>query len=394
MRGLDIPPVEDDFTADPVELFFDLSYVFAFSQLVYRFVHDPTWSGVGRTALLFLLMWIPWSQFHWSANAVSGNSRLVRVWFLVGTVAAILMGASVVTAYTTGGPVFALSSMVILAMGLATMMAGLDPDDPVAASIRSYSVPNWIAMAIVVAASFLPDPWRTGGWVVAMLVVMVMGMARAGGREWIVRVGHFAERHGLIVIIALGEVVVAAGLGVAEAFRGDGGEAALPSTSTLVALAAAGVLAGLLWWSYFDRPLPAWEHGAEQLDTLPRGAFARDVWSLWHVPIVLGVIMAAAGLEEITLHPSDPLPMAFRLLLAAGLVGFLGGIVGGVWRAFRLIGWERIVALAVIVAGVVALDVDGLVIILLVDVALVTMLVVEHVRIQQPGHDEEPLLAG
>ena len=117
-------------------------------------------------------------------------------------------------------------------------------------------------------------------------------------------------------------------------------------------------MAGLLWWSYFDRPLPAWEYGAEQLDTVPRGAFARDVWTLWHIPIVLGIIMAAAGLEEITLHPTDALPLAFRLLLAGGLVGFLGGIAGGIWRGFKVVGWERLTTIAVLVTGVLLLEVD------------------------------------
>lgn len=380
MRGLAVPPTEEDFTADPVELFFDLSYVFAFSQLVYRFVHEPTWPGVGRTALLFLLMWIPWSQFHWSANAVSGNSRLVRVWFLVGTVAAIPMGASVASAYTTGGPVFALSSTVILGMGLTTMMAGLDRDDPVAASIRAYSVPNWIAMGIIVVAAFLPDPWRTSGWIAAVTVVSVVGMMRAGGREWIVRAGHFAERHGLIVIIALGEVVVAAALGVAGAVQGEEGAASLPTSATLVTLSAAGVFAGLLWWAYFDGPMPAWEHAAEELDVVPRGEFARDVWTLWHIPIVLGIITAAAGLEEVTLHPTDALGIEFRLMLAGGLALFLGGIVGGVWRAFGIVGWERLVAIVGIGVAVLAIDVPGIVLVVLVDAALLTMLVVEGMR--------------
>jgi len=104
-----------------VELFFDLSHVFACSQLVARFVDDPTPPGVARTLLLFVLIWLPWTQFHLSANAVSGNSRTVRMWFLVATVASIPMGASVVTAYDSGGPVFALSSAVILGMGLLTV---------------------------------------------------------------------------------------------------------------------------------------------------------------------------------------------------------------------------------------------------------------------------------
>lgn len=381
MRGLEVPPRTADFTADPVELFFDLSYVFAFSQLVARFLHEPTLVESLRTGLLFLLIWLPWTQFHWSANAVSGNSRLVRAWFLVGTVAAIPMGASIETAYTTGGPVFAISSAVILAMGLATMILGLERDNPVSDSIRTYAVPNWVAMAIILVAAFLPDPFRTAGWVLGILVVLVFGMLRAGRQEWLVRAGHFAERHGLIVIIALGEVIVATGLGVAQVVDGgEDGAATLPGAATLLALVAAGVFAGLLWWSYFDRPLPAWEHGADRLGGRARGRFARDVWSLWHAPIVLGIVLAAAGLEEVTLHPEEPLPVAFRVMLAVGMVGFLGGIVGAVWRAFRVVGWERLLVLAIVVVVVLALPVPGAWLVVLADVVLLAGLVVEARR--------------
>lgn len=386
MRGLTVPPREDDFTADPVELFFDLSYVFAFSQLVYRFVHDPTPAEVGRTLLLFLLIWVPWTQFHWSANAVSGNSRLVRLWFLVGTVASIPMGASVVTAYTSGGPVFALSSAVILGMGLLTMIVGLDSDSPVSASIRAYAAPNWVAMGVIVAASFLPDPVRTVGWILALAIVSVLGMLRAGRREWIVRAGHFAERHGLIVIVALGEVVVAMGLGVVNAVGGDdSGTASLPDATTLATLAGAGVFAGLLWWSYFDRPMPAWEHGADQLQGLQRGRFARDVWSLWHIPVVVGIILSASALEEVTLHPTEPLEAPFRVLLASGISLFLGGMSGGVWRAFRVVAWERLVVLVATAVVVLAAPLAGIAMLALVDVGLLVMLVVEHQRAREPA---------
>ncbi|MBY5161760.1 low temperature requirement protein A [Salsipaludibacter albus] len=385
MRGLEIPPRQEDFTADPVELFFDLSYVYAFSQLVYRLIHEPTWSGAGRTLLLFMLLWIPWAQFHWSANAVSGNSRTVRAWFLVATVAAIPMGASVTTAYDTGGPVFALSQAVILAMGLLTMIVGLDNDSVEYRSIRSYAVPNWIAMGIVVVGAFLPDPARTIAWVLALLVVAILGMRVAGGRQWIVRAGHFAERHGLIVIIALGEVIVATALGISNVVGGEAEGAAATGTVLLVTLGAAGVFAGLLWWAYFDRPLPAWEHGAEQLEGPERGRFARDVWTLWHVPIVTGVIASAAALEEVTLHPKEPLPLEFRVMLAAGVCLFLGGVAGAVWRAFRIVGWERVGAMVVVAAFLLtASGLHGLWLVLVLDATLAVMLVVESIRVRTP----------
>ena len=132
------------------------------------------------------------------------------------------------------------------------------------------------------------------------MLVVTYGTIRAGSSEWLVRPGHFAERHGLIVIVALGEVIVALGIPVVAALEES---AALP-LETIAALVAAGTFAGLLWWAYFDRPLPALEHRHEATeDVIQRGRFARDVYTYAHLPIVAGIILCAAALEEITLHP-------------------------------------------------------------------------------------------
>jgi low temperature requirement protein LtrA len=100
-------------------------FVFAFSRLVYHLVHHPDWAGVGEFALLFMMIWLPWTQFTWSANAVSGNQRTVRALFLVGTVASVPMAASITTALDDGGGSFAIPLAVILSLGLFTMLFGL-----------------------------------------------------------------------------------------------------------------------------------------------------------------------------------------------------------------------------------------------------------------------------
>lgn len=103
MRGLRVPDIEEDFTADPVELFFDLAFVFAFSQIVGLLLAEPTWQTIRDATLIFLLLWLPWSQFAWSANAVAGNSREVRLLFLTATAASVPMAASISTAFDQGG---------------------------------------------------------------------------------------------------------------------------------------------------------------------------------------------------------------------------------------------------------------------------------------------------
>lgn len=387
MRGVNLPPEEEDFTADPVELFFDLAFVFAFSRLVYHLVHHPDWTGVGEFALLFMMIWLPWSQFTWSANAVAGNQRPVRALFLVGTVASVPMAASVTTAFGDGGSSFVIPLGLILLLGLVMMLIVLPEGHEVRSSLARYSAPNIVAVAIMIVGSFLDRELRIGFWIAALAVVGV-AMVMAGSQSWLVRPGHFAERHGLIIIVALGEVIVALTIPLVETLESGEG---LPGDS-LAALIGAGAFAALLWWAYFDRVNRALEHRhTEQPDQQHNGRYARDVWTSGHIPIVAGIILMAAGVEEVALHPKDALPEAFRWMLVGGLLLFFAGIAGSVWRAYRVLARERLLG-GVIVAAIVALaggSMDALWLIIIVDVALVLVLFAEHVRIEGPRNGDE-----
>ncbi len=167
-------------------------------------------------------------------------------------------------------------------------------------------------------------------WSLSALIVVV-AMVLAGEGEWVIRAGHFAERHGLIVIIALGEVIVAIGLPVFAALEAEEG---IPGR-TIIALVAAGAFAALIWWGYFDRPGPALEHRAESVAEHERGRYARDVYTWAHAPIVVGIILSAAALEEITLHPTHALALPFRAMLIGGLGLLACGVVLAIRRAVR-----------------------------------------------------------
>lgn len=379
MRGVELPEHTEDFTADPVELFFDLAFVLAFSQLVSHLVHHPTWEGAGEAAILFLMVWLPWSQFTWSANAVSGNSRSVRAVFLVATTASVPMAASVTTAFDDGGVVFAASASVILLMGLALMAVVLDPTSPEFRSTIAYAIPNIVTVALFVVGSAVEDEARVVLWVAA-LVVAIGGTVSAGSSEWVIRSGHFAERHGLILIIALGEVIVAIGLPVIDRLQEGEGLA----TTTVLALIGSGLLAGLMWWSYFDRPGPAFEHKAEQLSGVEAGRFARDVYTYAHAPLIAGVLLVATALEEITLHPEDALHDEFRLIFLAGLGLYLAGVIIGVARSFAVFARERAVcALALAVLIAISGSWDGLYLLIAVDLVIFVALMFEHTRVER-----------
>jgi low temperature requirement protein LtrA len=385
MRGLVVPEQAEDYTADQVELFFDLAFVFAFSQLVGVLVADPTWETVGQAGLVFVLLWLPWTQFTWAANAVPGNARNVRILFLVATAASVPMAAAVSSAFEDGGPLLAIPLVVIMLMGIGLMVIALEDDPEQAARYRSsaiaYAIPNLLAALVIVVGGFLDDGARVAAWLVG-IAIFVASTIWAGGADWILRAGHFAERHGLIIIVALGEVIVAIGSPLADSLQEGAG---IPAEST-VALTASGVFAGLLWWSYFDRPQPALEHRLEQTDAPSRARLARDVYSYAHLPIVAGVVAAAAALEEITLHPGDALGLPFRLLMLGGLLLFFGGVDIAVQRAFGVIALERLVAAAVIAALLlVGADLDGVVLLVLIDAIVLVMLAVENWRVEVSG---------
>lgn len=379
MKRIELPPLTEDFTADPVELFFDLAYVFAFSQLVGVLIRESTWAGVGRVALLFALLWLPWQQLTWAANAISGNGRPVRLLFLVATVLSIPMAASRSTALEGGGPVFALTLTGIMLIGFRMQTLGEVGDSDYRDVIYGWITPNLVAIAVLVVGSFYDGSARLYLWLASAGIVL-WAMFRASEGEWPVRSGHFAERHGLIVIIALGEVIVAIGVPVVAALQA--GESL--SGATISALLASGAFAGLLWWAYFDRPSPGLEHRASGLSGRDIGHYVRDVYTWAHAPVVAGIILAAAALEEITLHPEDVVQLRFRAMLAGGLALFLLGVFLAVWRAFRAQAIERLMG-AVGIAAIVLLggSIRGVVLLSLVVLIMFVVLFTEHRRVER-----------
>ncbi|MDH5421379.1 MAG: low temperature requirement protein A, partial [Acidimicrobiia bacterium] len=337
--------------------------------------------GAGKAALLFALLWLPWQQLTWAANAISGNGRPVRILFLVATVVSIPMAASTSTAFAGGGPVFAIALTSIMLIGFRMQTMGTTEEIDYRSAAFNWIAPNFIAILVLVVGSFYDGAARLGFWLGTVAIVLG-AMVKAADSEWLVRPGHFAERHGLIIIIALGEVIVAIGIPVVAALEENG---SLP-LATVSALLASGAFAGLLWWAYFDRPSPGLEFAASKLDGQAAGRFIRDVYTWAHAPIVAGVILSAAALEEIALHPRDSVPLEFRVMLAAGLFLFLIGVYLAVWRAFRAQARERLVG-AIVIAGMVFIggSLEGLNLLTLVVVVMFVVLVIEHRRIQRLG---------
>lgn len=226
-----------------VELFFDLVFVFAVTEVTAMTLEHLDWEGVARSALIFWMIWWAWSQWTWALNPANAEHHVLRVGALVGTGIAFLMSASVGDAFgDDGGLWFAVPYVLVrlLGLGLYLLVAAESPERY--SSLRMFALASLPGMVVVIAGGFADADVRGWWWLAAMVldVGAAMVAGRAGG--WGPNAAHFAERHGLFVIIALGESLIVVGLTVSDGER----------TGELLAVAIGAVTVGcLLWWSYF-----------------------------------------------------------------------------------------------------------------------------------------------
>lgn len=328
-----------------LELLFDLVFVFAVTQLVATLHHDHSASGWAHAGLLLWLVWWAWSQYTWAGNAIELDRRPVRVVVLAVTGLMLVAAMAIPEAFAARGAWFALPYVAVRVAGLALYWAGLRDEPEHRAALRTFLPVALASAALVLAGGLAPAgarPW----WWAAALVVDVASVISAGRGEFRVDAAHFAERHGLIVIIALGESVIALGATAAELE---------PTAGVLGAVTVGFATVAVLWWSYFDWVAAAVERRlATEPDHRSRGHLARDLFTLGHLPIVAGTVAFAAGIEEVVAHPDEPLAGFGAVALGAGPVLFLAGFVIGNYRAAGRLLVERavaMVAVATVVAG-------------------------------------------
>jgi low temperature requirement protein LtrA len=314
----------EDQSATFVELFFDLVFVFGVTQIVGLLHHDMSWAGVGHAILVFWLVWWAWTQFTWALNAADTTHPLVELVTLASTGVAFFMSVAIPTSFAGRALWFAVPYVVVRGLGLwiYALVARASPGQH--AAVRVFSLVSTGGLAAVVAGGVAgpeAQPWL---WGLAIFLDVVAALI--GGRQegWDIHAEHFAERHGLIVIIALGESLIVAAAGLAEA----------TFTTDVLAVALLGVLTSCaLWWTYFPVAKPELEHALASASPEKQGALARDAYSLAHFPMLCGVVAYAVALEEAVAHPGDALPAAARLALALGPLMFVGGTALAMWRA-------------------------------------------------------------
>lgn len=301
-----------------IELFFDLVFVFAVTQVTAVLEEHLTPLGLVQAVLIFWLVWWAWTQFTWTLNAADTEHSGIELLTMVAVAAAFIMALTVPDAFETTGWWFASSYIAVRLVGIAGQWWVSAGDAEWRGAIRPWAILSFGGLAAVALAAALPPVPRTvvfGGAVALDL----FSAWRAGSGEWRLYPGHFAERHGLFVIIVLGESLIAAGL------NAEG----LPRSSVLLAVVVPAVVGACgLWWTYFSRAKDALEEGMQQTPSRDRGRYARDVYSFLHLPIIAGVIGFAVAIVQaihaVEHHPGDALETTGVWALIAGVSLFVG----------------------------------------------------------------------
>ena len=365
--------IREDKAVLPLELFFDLVFVLGITQTVALVADGHDGRALWRAGLVLAMLWWGWSQFTWTANSIDLRPARTRIAFFVAMGAALIMAVSVPTAFGDGGVWIVVGYIVVRATGVwLHLTETTDPDT--LAGARFFASVSWVGPIVFLLGAFVDPPGRSWIWLVGVLLE-VAAAGLVGGAAWRIQAGHFAERHGLIYIIALGEGIVA--VGIIAAGRPFDGVLALT-----MLLAVGGAAA--LWWSYFDRFAETVEDALRTAGD-SQGPVARDAYSLGHYPMIAGVVLFAAAAEEIVLHPGDPLGDFTRLLvtLSVGLAMLTQAVVVKRVRGSLLV--ERISAAAAVgLLMVPSFEVRANVMFLVVVLVLAAALVAERRRERMP----------
>ena len=330
-----------------VELFFDLVFVFAVTQVTHLTATHLTAGGVGRSVVLFWLIWWAWTQFTWTLNPADTESALVRACTLVATSVAFVMAASVERAYGDDPLWFVVPYVVVRLLGLwLQVRIDLERDERDDRTVRRWALCSVLVLGVVLAATVVDADDRAWVWLLAVAGDLGAATYASRSHHWDINPAHFCERHGLFVIIALGESLIVAGTAVAGEER----------PAVLVAAAGAGLLvACLLWWTYFGWLKEALERGLSASSPDRLGMMARDAFSLGHFGLVCGIIGFAVALEEIVAHPDEPVSSAIAAL-GAGVALFVGSSAFAHWRLHGRVLVPRLVLLVGTLVAVTALS--------------------------------------
>ncbi len=336
--------VEHEHRVTVLELFFDLVFVFAITQVTGFLAADLTVAGLGRGALIIAALWWAWVAYSWLTNTLDAEEAAPRVTVFAAMAAMLVVTLAVPAAFGADAVLLTAAYFVVRALHVLLYYLAARGDPDLRVGVLRLSPLLMVGSALLVVASLTDGNARVALWIVA-LAVDYSGPLVAGTRGWRVHAGHFVERHGLIIIIALGEAIVSIGVGAAG----------LPLDPPVLAAAfLAVVIAGALWWAYFDLVALEAELRLSRAHAAAQVALARDAYSYLHLPMVAGIVFLALGVKKSIAHADHALTLVPALALYGGVALYFAGHVLFRLRSLGSLSRPRLLVMAAMAAGVAA----------------------------------------
>jgi low temperature requirement protein LtrA len=359
----------------PLELFFDLVFVLSFTQVTVKMAHHPSWAGLGEGLLILAAVWWAWSAYGWLTNSIDPDQNLNRICMFAAMGAMLIVSLSIPEAFGARGVLFGCAYFFVRGLQLVLYVRntpGAAEDGDLQAVLKL--APGFLlGSALLIVAGALDGGARTSVWILAILVDWTTPLL-FGTEEFHLDPGHFAERHGLIVLIALGESVLA--IGAAAGFTLDAGQV----VAALFGIAAVAAL----WWAYFDVVAIVAERRLSEAPPGEQAPLARDAYSYLHFPLIAGIVLLALGLKETLAGTGTPLATVPAIALCCGPAIYLIGQVGFRYRVLGSFSPHRAFAAVALLALIpLALGTDALGALAGVAVVLTVLIAYEAVHFRE-----------
>ena len=351
-----IQPVPDEARVTPIELFFDLVFVFSLTQDTALMASHPTIHGLVRGLLVLALLWWCWVGYAWLGNVVRADEGIGRIAMFGAMASMFVLALSVPEAFKdlpgglNGPVVLAVAYLAVRILHLAIFMLASGNDAGLRRQVLKFAPSVIGSTALLLVASQLEGKAQTWTWV-AVVTVDYVGTILAGASGWRINsASHFAERHGLIVIVALGESIIAIGVG-----------ATVPISMPIIVASILGLtVLGCVWWAYFDVVAIVAERALRRARGEKRARLARDAYSYLHLPMIAGIILLALGLKQVvknvgdTLHHelSEPLELLPLCAMYGGVALYLLAHVAFRIRTWHHVSWRRVMAAVLLIASI------------------------------------------
>ena len=337
----------------PLELFFDLVFVLSFTQVTLKMADNPGWDSLGEGLLILAALWWAWCAYSWLTNSIDPDENLNRVCMFSAMGGMLIVSLSIPDAFGDRGVLFGCAYFFVRAMQLVLYVRntpGASADGDLQAVLKL--APGFLlGSALLIVAGFLDDGARASIWILAILIDWTTPLL-FGTEEFYLDPGHFAERHGLIVMIALGESILA--IGAAAEFT-------LSTGQVFAALFGIAAVAAL-WWAYFDVVAIVAERRLSEAPPGEQAPLARDAYSYLHFPLIAGIVLLALGLKETLAGTGESLDTVPALALCGGPALYLLGQVAFRERILGSFSPHRALAAAALLALIpLALGADALV---------------------------------